>query len=316
MNDDNTDIAICRHERLSKTNLNHLDILYNAVYNKPQSSGYFAQKYNTAYTGTENIGFIAYNDNQQPIAYYGVIPCFIQHYDQLILAAQSVDTMTHPDYRFKGLFIQLAELTFDLCRTEGIKLIFGFPNQNSLKGFMKLGWQTTEIMNNYQIPVTCIPLESMAKRSPLLKKLYNTWQQQILKKHLLPQKGIESSVFKDGFAGVHRNDQYLNHKTYSDTQVLLIGRSLVWVKVKNGLVIGDMNYTAADFDDAIYGLKQLAARLGLRQILFQISSDTALATVFAKKHSSTPAFHVIIKDLGTDIPLDKIKFTFADVDIF
>ena len=310
-----TEIASYRHERLSKINLAHLDILYEAVYNKPRHHNYFLKKYNTAYTGNGYIGFIAYND-QQPVAYYGVVPCFIKYNEEMILAAQSVDTMTHPAYRYQGLFVQLAERTFDLCRMEGINLIFGFPNQNSLKGFMKLGWQTTEVMNNYEIPVTGISLENMARQIPFVLKLYSSWQQHVLKKYLLPQKGVEGSVINDGFAGIHRDQQYLDYKTYNDTRVIRIGRSLLWIKIKNGLIIGDMNCLAGDFDDTIFALKKLASKLGLRQIQFQTCKHTGLAALFAKRYMATPAFHVIIKDLGTSIPLDKIKFTFADVDIF
>src|ERR1700744_762988 len=112
-------------ERLSKNNLGDLDKLHHAVYSKHHPADYFEKKYDTAYLGVEYLGYIAYNSQHTPIAYYGVIPCFIRYNNQLYMAAQSVDTMTHPKYRFKGLFVQLANLTYDLCQEEGINLIFG-----------------------------------------------------------------------------------------------------------------------------------------------------------------------------------------------
>src|ERR1700744_1753967 len=117
-------------QRLSKKNLNDLDILYHSVHNKPQIEDYFAKKYDTAYTGVEYTGFIAYNDDHLPIAFYGVIPCFIRYDDRLFLAAQSADTMTHPKYRYKGLFVQMANLTYGVCEEDGVSIIFGFLNQN------------------------------------------------------------------------------------------------------------------------------------------------------------------------------------------
>lgn len=304
-------------ERLSKKNLSDLDKLHHAVYRKQHAPGYFEKKYDTAYTGAEYIGYIAYNGNKTPVAFYGVIPCFIRYQEQLYLAAQSADTMTHPQYRFKGLFVQLANITFDLARAEGIKLIFGFPNQNSLHGFLvKLKWQLTEMMDCYIIPAGIIPIERIAKKLSVTGKLYQKYQQRVLKKYLSDEKGIESSVLKDNYAGVDRNVHYLNYRTYHDTQVIRIGTALLWIKIRNGLIIGDISCEMEDFDGMMEKLKKLALRLGVQRIQFHTSHQTRLSTLFAERYEAIPSFYILFKDLGSNIPLDKIKFTFADVDIF
>jgi len=304
-------------ERLSKKNLSDLDILYHTVYNKPQPANYFAKKYDTAYTGVEYVGFIAYNEENLPIAYYGVIPCFIRHGDKLFLAAQSGDTMTHPKYRYKGLFVQLANLTVDLCADEGISILFGFPNQNSLHGFLvKLKWQMTETMACYTIPISIFSVEGFSRRLPFMKDFYQKYQQRILKEYLVSMKGIENSVFTDGFAGINRNAHYFNYKTYNDTQVIKIGKSLLWIKIKNGLIIGDIKCAEEDFDDTMNKVKKLAFRLGIKQIQFQTSHQTQLSAMFSERYDAIPSFYVLFKDLGANIPLDKIKFTFADIDTF
>jgi GNAT superfamily N-acetyltransferase len=304
-------------ERLSKKNLSDLDKLHYAVYRKQHLPGYFEKKYDTAYAGAEYIGYIAYNKNQAPIAFYGVIPCFITYQDDIYLAAQSADTMTHPQYRFKGLFVQLANITLDLARKEGIGLIFGFPNQNSLHGFLvKLKWQLTEMMDCYIIPVGIIPVERIAKKLAVTRKLYQKYQQQVLKKYLVDEKGIGNSVLKDKYGGISRNVHYLNYRTYHDTQVIRIGKALLWIKIRNGLIIGDIDCEMEDFDDMMEKLRKLAFRLGLQHIQFHTSHQTRLSALFAERYEAMPSFYILFKDLGSNIPLDKIKFTFADVDIF
>jgi hypothetical protein len=304
-------------ERLSKKNLSDLDKLHHSVYKKQNPPGYFTKKYDTAYTGAEYIGYIAYDKNQTPIAFYGVIPCFIRYQEQLHLAAQSADTMTHPQYRYKGLFVQLANITFDLAHEEGIGLIFGFPNQNSLHGFLvKLKWQLTEMMDCYIIRVSIIPTERIARKLSVTRKLYHKYQQQVLKKYLVNEKGVENSVLKDNYAGVNRNVHYLNYRTYHDTQVIRIGNALLWIKIKNGLIIGDISCGMEDFEGMMEKLHKLAFRLGLQSIQFHTSHQTQLSTLFAERYEATPSFYILFKDLGSNIPLDKIKFTFADVDIF
>jgi len=304
-------------ERLSKCNLGDLHRLHKAVYNREQPPRYFEQKYDTAYTGVEHIGFIAYNEQREPIAYYGVIPCFIRHEGQLYLAAQSADTMTHPNYRYKGLFVQLANLTFDLCREEGISVVFGFPNQNSLHGFLvKLKWQMTESMDCFIIPVGIVSVGGAAKRLPFVKELYKQYQGKILEKYLAPMKGIDNSVFKDGFSGINRNAHYLNYKTYHDSYVIKIGPASLWVRISNHLVIGDIDCPAGDLDKVISELRMITLKLGLKEIHFHSSHQTTLAGWFAERYDAIPSFYVLFKDLGSNIPLDKIKFTFADADIF
>jgi len=304
-------------ERLSKNNLADLDQLHHAVYKKQHPNGYFTKKYDTAYTGTEYIGYIAYNKNQNPIAFYGVIPCFLRYQNQLFLAAQSADTMTHPQYRFKGLFVQLADITFDLAREEGISLIFGFPNQNSLHGFLvNLKWQLTEMMDCYIIPVGTIPGERIAKRLPFVAGLYEKYQNYMLKKYLVDAKGVENSVLKDNYAGVNRNAHYFNYRTYHNTRVIRIGKSLLWIKIKSGLIIGDISCDMEDFENMMAKLYKLAFRLGLQCIQFHTSRQTRLSTLFAERYEAVPSFYILFKDLGSNIPLEKIKFTFADIDTF
>ncbi|HEY1164660.1 MAG TPA: hypothetical protein VGE90_05815, partial [Chitinophaga sp.] len=88
--------------RLDNDNLADLEQLYEAVYGRRVRAGFYKDKYNTAYTGISCIGYIAYRLQNEPVAYYGVIPCFISHAGGRILAAQSADTMTHPGHRYKG----------------------------------------------------------------------------------------------------------------------------------------------------------------------------------------------------------------------
>ena len=304
-------------ERLCKDKFDDLDMLHRAIYRKAHSPGYFRKKYDTAYTGVEHIGYLAYNNRHEPIAFYGVIPYFIRYRDQLYLAAQSADNMTHPNYRFKGLFVQLANLTFYLAQEEGICLIFGFPNQNALHSFLvKLKWHLTEMMDCYNIPVSILPAEKWARKLPLVRGMYQKYQQQVLKNYLVNAKGVENSVFMDQFAGVNRNGHYLNYRGYHDTKVIKVGKAYLWVKIRNGLIIGDINCEAENFDDMMQQLYKLALRLGVHRIQFHTSHQTQLASLFSERYESVPSFYVLFKDLGSDIPLDKIKFTYADTELF
>lgn len=304
-------------ERLGKHNVGDLDKLHRVLYNRHHSSEYFEKKYDTAYTGVQHVGYIAYNDKRDPIAFFGVIPCFIRHEHELHLAAQSADTMTHPNYSFKGLFLHLATMTMELCREEGIVLVFGFPVQSALHSFLvKLKWQMTEMMDCYVVPVSIIPAERIMKKLPFARKFYHRYQQKVLQEYLVTADGTENSILKDGFAGVNRNAHYLRYRGYHKTYVIQIGASLLWVKIRNGLVIGDIDCKPKDFDDMMEKLQRLAFKLGVHRILFHTSHQTQLAAMFAERYEAVPSYYVLFKDLGSRIPLDKVKFTYADIDHF
>jgi hypothetical protein len=201
---------------------------------------------------------------------------------------------------------------------EGISLVFGFPNQNALHGYLvRLKWQMTETMAHYIIPTGFAAFDTIFNNIPFCKKLYEQYQQFILKDYLVPKKGIENSVFKDGFAGMNRNALYINYKTYNCcSQVIKIGDALLWIKIKNGLIIGDINCPEGEFETMMIQLKKLALKLGLKQIHFQTSHQTRLSWWFSERYRATPSHYVLFKDLGARIPLDKIKFTYADLDVF
>lgn len=304
-------------KRLDKRNLADVAELHGIVYGKKAPANYFENKYNTAYTGAQFVGYIAYSNQNVPIAFYAVIPCFLNYNGRQVLSAQSADTMTNPNYRFKGLFVELSNITFRLCRQQGIALIFGFPNQNSYHGAVnKLGWQITETLNYFTIAASRFSLEGLAAKHPFFKNLYAAYTRQVLKKHLLPQNGIANSLIAEGFAGVDRSAEYLAYKTYSHTQVVKLGGATVWLKINNGLTIGDILVNPNDFDATISELKTLARKLGLKQVVLQTSPASRLYTLLAKNYLPSPSFPVLFQDLDSGLDLSCIKFAFADIDIF
>jgi GNAT superfamily N-acetyltransferase len=62
-------------------------------------------------------------------------------------AVRPVDTVTHPDFRGRGVFSRLTRTALDLLH-EDVDLVFNTPNPNSLPGYVKMGWQVVG-----QVPV-------------------------------------------------------------------------------------------------------------------------------------------------------------------
>lgn len=87
-------------------------------------------------------------DNGKLVANYSVSPTRLVVHGQLVKAALSLNTMTHPYYAGKGLFVTLANAVYGELVNNDYDVVYGFPNYLSNRTFCtKLGWR-----NIYEIP--------------------------------------------------------------------------------------------------------------------------------------------------------------------
>lgn len=70
-------------------------------------------------------------------AIYTYLPMQLKMMDSKVVAMQSFDTLTDYRHRSKGLFIKLATKLEEEEKTKNVELVFGFPNENSVHGFLK-----------------------------------------------------------------------------------------------------------------------------------------------------------------------------------
>lgn len=54
---------------------------------------------------------------------------------------RAVDTATHPAYQGKGIFKALTLHAIHYCSDQNIQLVYNTPNQKSMPGYLKMGWQ-------------------------------------------------------------------------------------------------------------------------------------------------------------------------------
>lgn len=87
---------------------------------------------------------------------YAIIKANLQIQGISVQGAQSFDTMTHPDYRKQGVFVTLAKDVYACAASQGVQLIYGFPNMNSLHGFTK----HLNFFNLDDLPVVWRPLRT------------------------------------------------------------------------------------------------------------------------------------------------------------
>jgi hypothetical protein len=123
--------------------LSRYEEIFEQCFGFKASEDYFRWKYLSNPEG-EVIAFEAFDPEKNKVAaFYGVMPEAYIIDGQEVRIYQSMDTMTHPEYRNRGLFIKLANMTYDyVCEKDGSALFIGIPGSNSFYGFVKkLHWE-------------------------------------------------------------------------------------------------------------------------------------------------------------------------------
>lgn len=123
--------------------LSRFEEIFELCFGYKATEDYFRWKYLSNPEG-EVIAFEAFDPEKNKVAaFYGVMPEAYTINGQQVRIYQSMDTMTHPDYRNRGLFVKLANLTYDyVYEKDGSAMFIGIPGSNSFYGFVKkLHWE-------------------------------------------------------------------------------------------------------------------------------------------------------------------------------
>jgi hypothetical protein len=298
-------------ERLSATNLKYLKTLYRASYGKTVSIKYLTGKYDTQLFGAAWIGYLAFSSDRTPAAFYGVLPCRFRIDNEIFLAAQSADTMTHPDHRKKGLFLKLAQKTYELAQQEGIDFIFGFPNQHSHAGFIKLKWYfMPKPMQLFVLQGSKYPWAALLLRIPVVKHLYK----------ILKLKSFKNS-WKDISAenGVVRDTFFAAYKAqYSETYIRQWPHAYSWIKNDGSLKIGflehDKTVSASELE---FLLKQTAHNMGCGTIVSMTTEGSQLYCALIKIKPPQEGLPIGFFNLTErTINFNKATFEYCDIDTF
>jgi GNAT superfamily N-acetyltransferase len=129
-----------------------LRALFRESFGRPIQEGYLDWRYIA--NGQEQLLFAVTIHGQDPVASYSAFPVDLTCDGKTCQTAMSMTTMTHPHWRGKGLFQQLAAELYSQAGVNQIAAIWGFPNASSHPTFNgKLGWSDI-----YEIPTLTLDL--------------------------------------------------------------------------------------------------------------------------------------------------------------
>lgn len=304
-------------ESISEKNCIDIQSLYETVFRKKVTKKRIRQKYNTDYTGKSYFGYIAYYQNK-PVAFFGSVPGVVSYNGKQEIAVQSVDSMVLKAHGGKGLFTKLANLTFEKLIQNDIKFIWGFANEASENRFTKsFGFSYKERLLGYTIKTSVFPIEKAIQKVSVLNKIYLGYIKFIFEKYQT-KEFVKGSIDSPDVVSVVRSDDYYNYKSQNGNFTIVLSGVLFWIKIKNGLQIGDIEITEnGDFLKAFEKLKKLAVLCGIGAIQIQSSPDTLLTQLLENiPNKKFISWSICYRNFTSEFPLEKLKVTLGDLDTF
>lgn len=171
--------------------------LFETVFGKPMSMDYWNWRFRDNPCNQYAIKLM-WNE-QQLVGHYAVSPVSLDVNGANRTSGLSMTTMTHPDFTGLGVFQQLAESLYkELNEVHQMEAVWGFPNNNSHRGFIKnLGWKD----------ITVIPMMTAAvgdispKASPSLTPV---------ERFTATHEKAHATLFSNYRVKVRKHEQYLN----------------------------------------------------------------------------------------------------------
>ena len=308
-------------EQITDNSYKDIQRLYQLSFGINHSIEHVKQKYDTEGFGLKNIGMLAKGESNELAAYYGVFPILLNYETEDCLVAQSGDTMTAPNHRKKGLFTKLAKETYMLSKENGIKLVFGFPNENSYPGFKhRLGWEFHGFMYRFTFQVQTIPFCELSSKFSKLQPLYDRFVRNRIEKYRIEidQINFDSFNFSKVKGYIKKDKEFFEYKLKgNNTHVVLINGFQLLIKVHTHLYVGDVSKIEDNQSTVlIKSVMKLARKLGCKKVIFTLSKNHWLFDILANKITPTKSLPIGFFFISKAIDPTEIQFSNADYDTF
>ncbi|UBM59296.1 GNAT family N-acetyltransferase [Marinilongibacter aquaticus] len=285
--------------------------MYTEVFDKRVSLDYFKRKYDTEYLRVKNLSAIALY-NETPVAYYGILPQKFRRGNEEVLLAQLCDNITLPAHQRQGLNSRLAELTFEIMKTEGIGMAYALPNESSFPAILKMNWGQRGRFSRFHFAVRTLPLAKVLNRlnwnavyDLFFEKGHET---QFLRCFAASDKHWKQAVSSPFLA--YKNKMHGHYFVrYSDCTF--------WIKIESIMHVGLCSLgNKESLGKALRKLKRKAALLGINEILFQVDPNSDEYQKLGAFAESKPSWPLVYKKIDYGLEIEDFVFTLADLDTF
>ena len=305
-------------KKVRKNCLEDLIPIFKDAFGGAPSLTSLRNKHETDFAGESEIGYIAYDEKEIPVGFYGVFPLKVSVNGSTHLIAQSGDTMVKKNHGRRGLFSKLAKSTYSLCQERGIKAVFAFASETSYPGFVRnLGLEHNENVNKYRFFVPTIPIALILRRIKFLKLFHNFWVTLLLR-FVRSGEYFESSILEDNQDSIIHDKDFWNYKLKNnDIFLIKIFNSQAAIKVNEFIEVGDIKYkNKKDLIFVMITLHVLGLFMGINLIKFYCSPSCRIDRDMQTIRKPKVGLPIVFRNFDPNIDLSNLKFTYIDMDTF
>ncbi|MES2799091.1 MAG: GNAT family N-acetyltransferase [Bacteroidota bacterium] len=302
-------------ERITKSEIDDLTLLFNEARNRKISHSFFQKKYNTAWTGKENIAIVIKDQKGSIIGHLGVLPMYVTINNRVLLAGQISDAVLDPILRGKNVFEQLIIEVSELARKEGLAYLFVSPSPQAVKGFELANWKEVNHFRTYKIKVNTFPLNKIANKFSL-SFAYRPFIRLMLSLSTKSDHNFNNSIFDSKTNSVSTSVDYVKHKNYTTNYLVRKNGFTFWFKIEDGIEIGNVSYFPPEKQNSFEKtIVHLAKLLGCHEVKVVTTRKTFLDTTFSN-FPFIDGNKIFIKTFDIDEEFDSIVYNGSDFNTF
>ena len=300
---------------LSEQNIFMILPLYHLVFGMPKTKEELIKKYKQLWTKKPFYGIIAVY-KEKAIGFTGICAYQFKQNEQLELAADFTDCMVHPDFQKNGIFPKIMQRVEELAIQNDFHFTIGFGNQRSQPvAIYERKWSHENRLVRYSLPIITIPINKVFRKMGL-QYLHTKWCKFVLKKY---EFHFENDVLQQQIKQpeIIRNKDYFVRKESPAHILMRIDQTLVWIKINAQLCVGFVKYpNEIALLKTIEKLKYLCKILGINEILFQLTSGCEQDKLMEKHFEKHNSWHILNKNLSSNLNLNDLHLEFCDLDSF
>ena len=297
--------------------------VYQLMQNKHRTSGkkikreFFHKKYSRSYYNDNPLVSKLIYFNNSAVAHVGAFPMTAVVNKKTYPILQIGDIITHSDHTGKGLFSELMKAIIADAKEKDYTFLFVVPNASALPIFInKFKWQKTQENVIFSLKIKTFFLNKVInkiKLIPLYEKLFDS----VNKKYLI-NRDIENSPTRSNNDQdrIFKDSGFYNYKTYAKNYLYKFNNGDVWLKLDDGILIGDFQIQKL-IEDLMLELSLFAKKRGIHNLKIHQSISSPYYNYFKKRgyteHDSLP---VLTYRIDQNIDLSNWLTCMADYNTF
>jgi GNAT superfamily N-acetyltransferase len=305
----------CTYELLTEANLHLIPPLFKAAFKKHITLEQVIKKYNFSAMNQPYLGLFAFHEGR-PVAFIGICYYIARYKGVEELASNFTDSMVHPDYQGKNIYVKLLDQLKEVAKENGICFSLGFPNDNSFYPVVHKGkWLIAVNMVGFMIQVKTLPLRRFCRRLGF-EKNYLQWASKKLQPYVVPYHPDAFIQPAHHFHIVH-DEVFFNYKQSPAHFLLKLADEYVWIKLGTQLAvefIPEMEETK--LLAVVNELSRLAKKLYIQQVMLQFTTGASQELILRKKYTFFESWPVLYSNQQSAFPPHELQIQYCDVDSF